>query len=99
MEDAMAENTFNDNTYQQSEELATGFVLRQLKTIAIEGFGFTNEFEVHIVRYLLENASILEKMKIRLLSSVQENVKMWWLAREMLLAFSKGSPNADIEFS
>ncbi|KAF9606042.1 hypothetical protein IFM89_022201 [Coptis chinensis] len=77
----------------------TGHLLKHLKTIKIENFRVADENELHIVRYLLENAISLKKMSIVHHLSIKEDVKLRLLVAESLLTFTKVSPDAVIVFS
>ncbi|KAF9608194.1 hypothetical protein IFM89_007816 [Coptis chinensis] len=75
----------------------TGHLLKHLKAIEIvDSRRVADEDELHTVRYLLENAISLKKMKIAYHLSVKEDVNFRMLIAESLLKFAKGSPNAII---
>ncbi|KAF9617078.1 hypothetical protein IFM89_033183 [Coptis chinensis] len=70
----------------------TGHLLKHLKTIEIVDYRVADEDELHTMRYLLENAISLKKMKIAYHLSVKEDVNFQMLIAESLLKFAKGSP-------
>ncbi|KAF9589618.1 hypothetical protein IFM89_026444 [Coptis chinensis] len=74
------------NVKQRTQELATGDLLKLLTEVEIDDFG-GDENELHIVRYLLKNANLMEKLKIRYMCCAWEKVELQtWI--------KKVSPNA-----
>ncbi|KAF9606215.1 hypothetical protein IFM89_023670 [Coptis chinensis] len=77
----------------------TGHLMKHIKTIEIEDFQVAAEDEFHIVKYLLENATSLKKMKIKYHDKAQKDLKFRMLVAESLLTITKASPHAVIVFS
>ncbi|KAF9606208.1 hypothetical protein IFM89_023663 [Coptis chinensis] len=77
----------------------TGHLMKHIKTIEIEDFQVAAEDELHIVKYLLENATSLKKMKIKYHDKAQKDLKFRMLVAESLLTITKASSHAVIVFS
>ncbi|PIA44650.1 hypothetical protein AQUCO_01700328v1 [Aquilegia coerulea] len=79
----------------QYKELSTVDILKHLRTIEMVNLQGT-ESELDLVRYMLENANILEVMSI---ICVENNVETLARISKKLLTFARVSPNAKIFFS
>ncbi|KAL5721903.1 hypothetical protein ACHQM5_005488 [Ranunculus cassubicifolius] len=83
---------------QQQPEVLTGSLLMHLKGVEIQNFGRRDKFDLHIVRYLLENAISLEKMKINYGNNVWKDTELRMSISEMILSYTMASSQAVIEF-
>ncbi|KAL5721899.1 hypothetical protein ACHQM5_005484 [Ranunculus cassubicifolius] len=83
---------------QQPEEFLTSSLLTYLKRVEIQNFGRRDQFDLHIVRYLLENAISLEKMKINYGYNAWKDTELRMSISEMILSYTIASSHAVIEF-
>ncbi|KAF5190369.1 hypothetical protein FRX31_020041 [Thalictrum thalictroides] len=79
----------------QYKELSTVDMLKHLRTIEINNLQGT-ESELDLVRYMLENANILEAL---LITCVKNNEETHARIIRKLLTFARASPNAKIFLS
>ncbi|PIA30101.1 hypothetical protein AQUCO_05700072v1 [Aquilegia coerulea] len=82
----------------QLEELPGGDILNHLRMVKIKEFE-GRESEIKLVRFLLENAKFLEKMKFSYTYNEQENADIQRKIREMLSAFAGIAPIVIISLS
>ncbi|PIA58723.1 hypothetical protein AQUCO_00500575v1 [Aquilegia coerulea] len=92
-------NISNIKNYQQSQELSTGYLLTDLKTIEIDNFEVSDQYELHIVRYLLDISNTLEKMNIAYFHNIRESLRIRLSVSDLLLTFAKASPRAAVTFT
>ncbi|KAF3949852.1 hypothetical protein CMV_024325 [Castanea mollissima] len=95
---------YDEVNHWKSKEIYFKFLLRCLKSIKIEFFGFegrTKEF-IFLVQFLLKNAKVLEKMVITGAVSMQNpshNMLLKFLrVAQKLLSFPRSSPCAVVMF-
>ncbi|KAL5711587.1 hypothetical protein ACHQM5_022018 [Ranunculus cassubicifolius] len=73
-------------------------ISRHLNTVELKNFRGKKE-DLHIVRYLLENASGLEKMKINYLDALKNDATARLMVSEELLTITKASARATVFFN
>ncbi|KAL5721900.1 hypothetical protein ACHQM5_005485 [Ranunculus cassubicifolius] len=83
---------------QRPEEFLTGSLLTHLKGVEIQNFGRRDNFDLHIVKYLLENAISLEKMKINYGYNARKDTELRMSISEIMLSYTMASSHAVIEF-
>ncbi|KAF9616373.1 hypothetical protein IFM89_029627 [Coptis chinensis] len=97
-EKAAISNMANVEECWKPTQLPSGDILNSLKTVDIEGFK-GSDGELCLVRFLLENAKILEKMNICYSDEKLETVRCQMCITEMLPKFTKVSPLVTISIS
>ncbi|KAL5728918.1 hypothetical protein ACHQM5_001941 [Ranunculus cassubicifolius] len=92
------ENVLDQEEDMQSQVLSTEGILKHLKTFEFRDFGGTGS-ELKLVKYVLENATIMEKVDIVFSLEMEKDLKTQVSIREMIVAYPKISSNAIISFS
>ncbi|PIA39786.1 hypothetical protein AQUCO_02600330v1 [Aquilegia coerulea] len=84
--------------YLPPQDPSTKSILMHLKEVVIRYFE-GSESEVDLVRYLLNNAIVMEEIKIGYAKEIKDDAESQRIIAEKILAFNKGSPSAVISFS
>ncbi|PIA41546.1 hypothetical protein AQUCO_02200168v1 [Aquilegia coerulea] len=88
----------NMEEYWQSNVVSSQSTLNQLRTVRIAGFG-GSDYELDLVRYILENANVMEKLIIDFSKIVKKDVARQTSIGKKLQQFKKASPCATISFA
>ncbi|KAF9606006.1 hypothetical protein IFM89_021332, partial [Coptis chinensis] len=95
---ATISNIANVDECWKPTQLPPEDILNSLKTVDIENFK-GSDGELYLVRFLLENAKILEKMNICCSDGKLETVRCQMCITEILPKFTKVSPHVTISIS
>ncbi|KAF5189725.1 hypothetical protein FRX31_020692 [Thalictrum thalictroides] len=82
----------------KTQELNTDGMLQQLRRAECKSFG-GSEFELDLVRFLLEHADVMEEMNINLSQRIQTDAAKSSNLKETIQMFARVSPHAAISFS
>ncbi|KAF5194413.1 hypothetical protein FRX31_016000 [Thalictrum thalictroides] len=90
-----ADSPYIHPEYWKTQELSTDGMLKQLRTVEIELFE-GSEFELALVKFLLQNANIQKKMDVLLSKKYQNNAASSSSIKEKIGMFARVSPYAAV---
>ncbi|KAL5712801.1 hypothetical protein ACHQM5_014934 [Ranunculus cassubicifolius] len=96
-EQSMSRKVLNVEQFQETKHLSKGHILNQLRSVVIYDFE-GSERELLLVKFLLRNATILEKLDIRYSSHMNWDSEACTKTSEKLLSFPKVSVNSTLSF-